>query len=34
MAWTVLLGAGLLQIVWTIALKHTGGATVMPPSLK
>ena len=32
MAWTILLGAGLLEIVWAIALKHTGGFTRFWPS--
>jgi quaternary ammonium compound-resistance protein SugE len=33
MAWTILLGAGLLEIVWAIALKHTGGFTRFWPSV-
>jgi quaternary ammonium compound-resistance protein SugE len=32
MAWTILLGAGLLEIVWAIALKYTGGFTRFWPS--
>ena len=32
MAWTMLFGAGLLEIVWAIALKHTGGFTRFWPS--
>ena len=32
MPWTILLGAGLLEIVWAIALKHTGGFTRPWPS--
>jgi quaternary ammonium compound-resistance protein SugE len=32
MAWTMLLGAGLLEIVWAIALKYTGGFTRLWPS--
>jgi quaternary ammonium compound-resistance protein SugE len=32
MAWTILIGAGLLEIVWAIALKHTGGFTRFWPS--
>ena len=32
MAWTMLFGAGLLEIVWAIALKHTGGFTRLWPS--
>ena len=32
MAWTMLLGAGLLEIVWAIALKYTGGFTRFWPS--
>ena len=32
MAWTILVGAGLLEIVWAIALKHTGGFTRFWPS--
>jgi len=27
MAWVILVGAGLLEIVWAIALKHTDGFT-------
>ena len=27
MTWVVLVGAGLLEIVWAIALKHTDGFT-------
>jgi quaternary ammonium compound-resistance protein SugE len=33
MAWTILIGAGLLEIVWAIALKHTGGFTRLWPSV-
>ncbi|MGH6897686.1 MAG: quaternary ammonium compound efflux SMR transporter SugE [Geminicoccaceae bacterium] len=32
MAWTVLVGAGLLEIVWAIALKHADGFTRFWPS--
>jgi quaternary ammonium compound-resistance protein SugE len=32
MAWILLVGAGLLEIVWAIALKHTGGFTRFWPS--
>jgi quaternary ammonium compound-resistance protein SugE len=32
MAWTVLVGAGLLEIVWAIALKHAAGFTRFWPS--
>jgi quaternary ammonium compound-resistance protein SugE len=32
MAWTMLFGAGLLEIVWAIALKCTGGFTRFWPS--
>ncbi len=32
MAWTLLVGAGLLEIVWALALKHTGGFTRFWPS--
>jgi quaternary ammonium compound-resistance protein SugE len=33
MAWVLLLGAGLLEIVWAIALKQTGGWTRFWPSV-
>ena len=33
MAWAVLLAAGLLEIVWAIALKQTDGFTRLWPSL-
>jgi quaternary ammonium compound-resistance protein SugE len=32
MAWAILVGAGLLEIVWAIALKHTDGFTRFWPS--
>ena len=32
MAWTVLVGAGLLEIVWAIALKYADGFTRFWPS--
>jgi quaternary ammonium compound-resistance protein SugE len=32
-AWLLLVGAGLLEIVWAIALKHTGGWTRLWPSV-
>ncbi len=32
MAWTLLVGAGLLEIVWAMALKHAGGFTRFWPS--
>jgi quaternary ammonium compound-resistance protein SugE len=32
MAWFLLVGAGLLEIVWAIALKHAGGFTRFWPS--
>jgi quaternary ammonium compound-resistance protein SugE len=32
MAWTVLVGAGLLEIVWAIALKYSDGFTRFWPS--
>jgi quaternary ammonium compound-resistance protein SugE len=32
MAWTVLVGAGLLEIVWAIALKHADGFARFWPS--
>ena len=32
MAWLLLLGAGLLEIVWPIALKHADGFTRLWPS--
>ncbi|GIL39334.1 quaternary ammonium compound efflux SMR transporter SugE [Roseiterribacter gracilis] len=31
-AWLMLTAAGLLEIVWAIALKHTGGWTRLVPS--
>ncbi|MBY8874124.1 quaternary ammonium compound efflux SMR transporter SugE [Micromonospora sp. PLK6-60] len=33
MAWMLLLVAGLLEIVWALALKHTDGFTRLWPSL-
>lgn len=33
MAWFQLIGAGLLEIVWAIALKQTGGFTRLWPSV-
>jgi quaternary ammonium compound-resistance protein SugE len=33
MAWAVLVGAGLLEIVWAIALKQTNGFTRFWPSV-
>ncbi|RYE82054.1 MAG: quaternary ammonium compound efflux SMR transporter SugE [Hyphomicrobiales bacterium] len=33
MSWLLLTGAGLLEIVWAIALKHAGGFTRLWPSL-
>lgn len=33
MAWTILVGAGLLEIVWAIALKYTDGFTRFWPSV-
>lgn len=33
MAWTVLIGAGLLEVVWAIALKQTNGFTRLWPSV-
>jgi quaternary ammonium compound-resistance protein SugE len=33
MAWLLLIGAGLLEIIWAIALKHTGGFTRLGPSI-
>jgi quaternary ammonium compound-resistance protein SugE len=32
MAWTILVVAGLLEIVWAISLKHTDGFTRFWPS--
>lgn len=32
MAWLILIGAGLLEIVWAMALKHTDGFTQLWPS--
>lgn len=33
MAWLLLIGAGLLEIIWAIALKYTGGFTRLGPSI-
>lgn len=33
MAWFLLIGAGLLEIVWAVALKYTGGFTRFWPSV-
>jgi quaternary ammonium compound-resistance protein SugE len=33
MAWAILVAAGLLEIVWAIALKHTDGFTRPWPTL-
>ena len=33
MSWLLLTGAGLLEIVWAIALKQAGGFTRLWPSL-
>jgi len=33
MAWVVLLAAGLLEIVWAVALKQSHGLTRLGPSL-
>ncbi len=33
MAWMLLVGAGLLEIVWAIALKHSAGFTRLWPSV-
>jgi quaternary ammonium compound-resistance protein SugE len=33
MSWLLLTGAGLLEIVWAVALKQTGGFTRFWPSL-
>jgi len=33
MAWILLIGAGLLEIVWAIALKNSGGFTKLWPSV-
>ena len=33
MAWALLVGAGLLEIVWAIGLKHTEGFTRLWPSV-
>lgn len=33
MAWLLLIGAGLLEIIWAIALKYTGGFTRLWPSI-
>lgn len=32
-AWTLLLGAGLLEVVWAIALKQSAGFSRMVPSV-
>ena len=32
MAWSILIGAGLLEIVWAITLKHSDGFTRFWPS--
>ena len=33
MAWVMLLGAGLMEIVWTVGLKYAEGFTKLWPSL-
>jgi quaternary ammonium compound-resistance protein SugE len=33
MAWAILVGAGLLEIVWAVALKHADGFTRFWPSV-
>jgi quaternary ammonium compound-resistance protein SugE len=33
MAWFVLVVAGLLEVVWSLALKHTQGFTKLVPSV-
>jgi quaternary ammonium compound-resistance protein SugE len=33
MPWFLLIGAGLLEMVWAIALKYTGGFTRFWPSV-
>jgi len=33
MAWIYLIGAGLLEIVWALGLKHTAGFTRLWPSV-
>lgn len=33
MSWLLLIGAGLLEIIWAIALKYTGGFTRLGPSI-
>lgn len=33
MAWTLLIGAGVLEIVWAIALKNAEGFTLLWPSV-
>lgn len=33
MAWTMLVGAGLLEVIWALALKQAGGFTRFWPSL-
>ena len=32
MAWLLLICAGLLEVVWAVALKHAGGFTRIAPS--
>jgi quaternary ammonium compound-resistance protein SugE len=32
MAWAILIGAGLLEIVWAVTLKYTNGFTRLGPS--
>lgn len=33
MAWTILISAGLLEIVWAVTLKHANGLTRFWPSV-
>lgn len=33
MAWMMLLGAGLMEVVWTMGLKYTEGFTRLAPSI-
>lgn len=33
MAWTIILVAGLLEVVWAVGLKYTHGFTRLTPSL-
>jgi len=33
MAWTLLIIAGLLEVVWAVGLKHTQGFTKLGPSV-